>query len=189
MIAFLEGKVLNATPERLLLLTEAGVGYQVFITKFSYKVIHNKPKCSVWIHTSVREDSITFYGFTNLQEKAVFEALISVDRLGPKLAIKLLSAAPFDVIFGMIKNSDVKGLSKLPGIGSKKAEQIVLKLKGSVIDVEVESSKLKHKDTVVSALVNLGFRQTDVENVVSNFKNDVPVKEAIKKGLSILSGY
>lgn len=189
MIAFLEGKVLNANSQKLLLLTDAGVGYQVFITKFSYEVIQNKPKCSVWIYTCVREDSITLYGFTNLKEKAVFEELISVDRLGPKLAIKLLSSASFDIIFGMIKKSDVKGLAKLPGIGVKKAEQIVLKLKGSVLEVETEPSKVRHKDTIVSALVNLGYRQVDVEDAISNLKSDMSVEDAIKKGLSILSGH
>ena len=189
MIAYIEGKVLNVNPGKLLLLTEAGVGYQISITKFSYEVIHDKPRCFVWVYTCVREDSITLYGFTNLKEKAVFEALISVDRLGPKVAIKLLSATSFDVIFGMIKNSDAKGLSKLPGIGLKKAEQIILKLKGSVLDVETGPSSLSNRDTVVSALVNLGYRQVDAEDAVSNFKNDIPVEEAIKKGLSILSGH
>lgn len=188
MIAYLEGKVLNLTKEKLLLLTGTGVGYQVFITSFSYTAIDKKTRCSIWIYTCVREDSITLYGFVDLKEKAVFENLISVDRLGPKMAIKLLSASPFDVIIGMIEKGDVNGLAGLPGIGKKKAEQIVWKLKGSLnIDVELKPLDLKKKTAITSALVNLGFKPSDVDSFVSGLNDDFSVEEAIKKGISTLS--
>ena len=188
MIAYLEGRILELTKDRLLLLTDSGVGYQISVTSFCCESLREKSRCSIWIYTCVREDSISLFGFTDLKEKALFESLITVDRLGPKLAIKLLSASPFSVIFDLIKSGDVKGLSKLPGLGLKKAEQIVLKLKGSVLEVKSDFLNPVAKEKIVSALVNLGFKQSDVENVVSDFKSNLPVKEAIKKGLSILSG-
>ena len=104
------------------------------------------------------------------------------------MAIKLLSASPFDVILEMIEAADVSGLSKLPGIGKKKAEQIVWKLKGSLnIDTESNPLDLKKKTAITSALINLGFKPASVDHFVSGLNGNSSVKEAIKKGLSTLS--
>ncbi|MCB0394236.1 MAG: Holliday junction branch migration protein RuvA, partial [Bdellovibrionales bacterium] len=132
---------------------------------------------------------ISLYGFLEKSEKKLFESLLKVDRVGPKLAIKAISGAPANQISQWIENGDVNSLSGLPKIGKKQAEQIIFKLKGKLDFEEKESSKMSGtKAQMVFALVNLGFKSQDVEKVVSQIPVETSFEEGIRIGLSTLSG-
>jgi Holliday junction DNA helicase RuvA len=156
-----------------------------------------------WVHTAVREDAITLYGFSTPVEKQMFLSLLKVNGVGPKMAIKILSAAPTPILSQMIEAGDVKSLSSLPKVGKKTAEQLVLSLKGKLVIAADAGSNLNSKKKtatalaakfsgvradVLSALVNLGFRLQDAERVVGDLPADIDVQAGVRSGLQALSG-
>src|SRR5215831_5421380 len=129
MIAHLRGKLLTKHPNQAIVET-TGVGYDVTI---SVPTFSDLPAVGVdvalYIHTHVREDVIALYGFLRSSEKVLFEKLITVSGIGPKLAITILSGMPADEMVGAIRGNDVARLTRIPGIGKKTAERMVLELR------------------------------------------------------------
>jgi Holliday junction DNA helicase RuvA len=126
---------------------------------------------------------------SSLAEKKLFLSLISVNGVGPKVALGLLSAASTDQILLAIENQDAKFLAKLPKIGKKKAEQMILSLRGKLVLDEVGpqlASITTNKKDITSALSNLGFILSDVETVVSKMPSSIDVQDGIREGLSQL---
>src|SRR5690606_14478775 len=112
-----------------------------------------------------------------------------VNGIGPRVAIKILGASPLSVIINMIENSDVRGLSKLPKVGKKTAEQIILELKGKLVLAEEEKRKAAFgaRADIISALVNLGFKLTEVEKVVNEMAPETDLQEGVRRGLQQLT--
>ncbi len=202
MIAYLKGIVKDIENESLILLVN-GVGYEVFAPAMTLNELEGERNqiIELWIHTHVREDAFILYGFLNKSEKEFFLNLLKINGVGPKSALHVLGGAPMDQIFEMIENEDVKGLSKLPKVGKKTAEQMILSLKGKLVrlDKDADSKELKLKNSkiskwsgtlnvIASALTNLGYRPQDVELVVSQLPQDISEQEGIRKSLQILSG-
>lgn len=195
MIARLTGKVIEVTPESAI-LDVGGVGYEVtcsLTTLADMQELQPSGKAAtVFVHTHVREDILQLFGFLSSTEKEMFHALLKVNGIGPKLAINALSGASVDLIQQMIEAEDVKGLSKLPKVGKKTAEQMILTLKGKLVVAEkakVASAaqiSFSHRE-ISSALVNLGFRLQDVEKVVSQMPKSVELQEGIRQGLAALT--
>src|SRR5437868_13961802 len=129
MIAHLRGRLLDKSPNRAI-LEAAGVGYDITI---SIPTFSDLPKLgeeiSLYIHTHVREDALALFGFLRKEEKQLFEKLISVSGIGPKLAITALSGMPSDAMVSAIRSADAPRLTRIPGIGKKTAERIVLELR------------------------------------------------------------
>src|SRR6202011_5986033 len=129
MIAHLRGKLLAKHPNQAIVET-AGVGYDVTITVPTFSDLSALGNdVSLHVHTHVREDQIALYGFLRASEKVLFEKLISVSGIGPKLAITILSGMPADEMVNTIRNHDVLRLTRIPGIGRKTAERMVLELR------------------------------------------------------------
>ena len=121
MIGFLTGKIISSKPTKILLDVN-GVGYVVFISINTFEEISNKEKISLHIHTHVKEDSIILYGFHNESEKEIFELLISINGIGPKLALGVLSGIQTEDLKEAILNGDVSRIVAIPGIGKKTAD-------------------------------------------------------------------
>ena len=129
MIAHLRGKLLAKHPNQAIVET-AGVGYDVTITIPTFSDLPNPgSEVALHIHTHVREDQIALYGFLRPAEKHLFEKLITVSGIGPKLAITILSGMPADEMVGAIRGNDIARLTRIPGIGKKTAERMVLELR------------------------------------------------------------
>src|SRR5215472_15515231 len=125
MIAYLRGKLLTKHPNQVILET-GGVGYDVTITVPTFSELPQVgTEINLHIYTHVREDVLALYGFGRPEEKLVFEKLLSVSGIGPKLAITILSGMPADDMVGAIRGNDVTRLTKIPGIGKKTAERMV----------------------------------------------------------------
>lgn len=200
MIGFLQGQVIE-THDDGCVLDVNGVGYDLSSSATTLEfIMASSGQVRLWIHTSVREDAITLFAFSTALEKRMFLSLLKVNGVGPKMAIKILSAAPTDTLSHMIEAGDVKALSGLPKVGKKTAEQLVLSLKGKLVLAGDDSKELKKKSGVLtprfngsradilSALVNLGFRLPDAERVVGDLPDDVEVQTGIRTGLQALSG-
>jgi Holliday junction DNA helicase RuvA len=175
MIAHLRGILLEKHPNQAI-VEAGGVGYDVTIPVSTYTALAAPgTEVALRIHTQVREDAIALFGFTTMQEKALFERLISVSGIGPKLAITVLSGIPWSDLVRIIRSGDVPLLVRVPGIGKKTAERIVLELRDKLEVLGVAPSAPKTsvagirepiEADVISALTNLGAQQGAAELAV-----------------------
>jgi holliday junction DNA helicase RuvA len=173
MIAHLRGKLLAKHPNQAVVET-AGVGYDVTI---SVPTFSDLPAVggdvALHIHTHVREDVIALYGFLRPSEKLLFEKLITVSGIGPKLAITILSGMAADEMVGAIRGNDVVRLTRIPGIGKKTAERMVLELRdklpqaGPAMAPAVPAMNATEED-VLSALLNLGYQRVAAEKALAS---------------------
>jgi Holliday junction DNA helicase RuvA len=172
MIAHLRGKLLAKHPNQVVVET-GGVGYEVNISvpTFSELPGHGS-EVALYIHTHVREDLIALYGFLHPTEKQLFEKLITVSGIGPKLAITILSGMAASDMAGAIRGNDVTRLTKIPGIGKKTAERMVLELRDKLPPAAGETPTAPAmgaiEEDVLSALVNLGYQRAAAEKALAS---------------------
>jgi Holliday junction DNA helicase RuvA len=181
MIAFLRGTLLEKHPNQVIVDT-SGVGYDVLIPVSTFSALPDTgAEVRLRIHTHVREDALLLYGFVTAAEKAIFEKLISVSGIGPSVAIKVLSGLNTSDLVTAIRNSQVDQLVRIPGVGKKTAERIVLELKDKLDSVGIETgaaataaspvTKLGPiEQDVMSALLNLGCNRAAAEGAVRKAK-------------------
>ncbi len=192
MIALLKGTVVEVSSE-VIVLDVNGVGYEVQSPASVLNLAVIGEKLTLPIYTVVKEDSISLYGFVSVVEKSIFISLLKVNGVGPKLALRMVSSSTAEQLKSMVEAGDVRGLSLIPKVGKKTAEQVILTLKGKLDFVESSSVSAVGKVTgsvrsqISSALVNLGFKVQDVEKVVGQFNSDVTLEEGVRAGLAALS--
>jgi len=198
MIALVRGTLAYKSIDHVI-IDVGGVGYRLFIPLSTFYALPDTGEASLYTHTHVREDALLLYGFLTLEEKDLFVTLIGISGVGPKLAVNILSHIPVADLKNAIAAEDVKRLSGLPGIGRKTAERLVLELKDKVGPVNVNLtetgvSSLAGKSSgdlindVISALVNLGYKETQARKVLENMElaPDVAMEDALKGALKVL---
>jgi Holliday junction DNA helicase RuvA len=173
MIAHLRGKLISKHPSQAV-VEAGGVGYEVNITIPTFSGLPNLgTEVGLFVHTHVREDALALFGFLRSEEKQLFEKLISVSGIGPKLAITILSGMAADAMVAAIKGNNLGSLTRIPGIGKKTAERMVLELRdkldsfGATVTVATASPV---EDDVISALVNLGYQRALVEKAMARLE-------------------
>lgn len=190
MIGYLRGVVKDGTDESIL-LEVAGVGYEVAVSASNLFDLQAQigQVTELWVYTHVREDALQLYGFMSPEEKTFFLTLLKVNGVGPKLALGILGGASVSVIAQMIEDEDIKGLTRLPKVGKKTAEQMVLSLKGKlVLASEKDKSKpVPAQSNLVSALVNLGYKPQEVERIIGDIPSDLDLQESLRRGLQLLT--
>lgn len=188
MIGFLKGQIFEMNEDSIVLNVN-NVGYDVHVSTQTLSQIGVGQELSVLVHTVVREDAFLLFGFLSSAEKRLFLSLLKVNGVGPKLAMNVLSGAPLSRIVEFIENSDVKGLTSLPKVGKKTAEQMILSLKGQLVnsDDRAATEKTPLRTEISSALVNLGFKPTDVDKVVAEMQNPKDLETGIRQGLRALT--
>jgi len=155
-----------------------GVGYDVSISVSTFTALPAEgAEASLFIHTHVREDALALFGFAELAEKRLFEKLLTISGIGPKLAITVLSGISAERLVGAIRGQDHATLTRIPGIGKKTAERVVLELKdklddmvGTTADVHVPRSVHAVDDDVLSALINLGYPRSIAQQALETAK-------------------
>jgi Holliday junction DNA helicase RuvA len=185
MIAFLRGKLLEKHPNQVIVDT-AGVGYDVMIPVSTFSALPDAgAEVALRIHTHVREDALALFGFLTQQEKTLFEKLISVSGIGPTLAIKVLSGLATAAIVDAIRGGHVEQLVRIPGVGKKTAERMVLELKEKLdglggaeapagVSVKPEPALSEIEQDVFSALLNLGCQRAAAEAAVKKARSADP---------------
>lgn len=191
MIGYLTGKIISSKPTQIILDVN-GVGYLVNISISTFEKIYDKESVSLFIHTSVKEDSITLFGFYTQSEKEMFELLISISGIGPKVSLGILSGIAVDDLKDAIANGNVSRLIAIPGIGRKTAERVVLELRNKVDSIKSDGSikETSVKDEAVSALATLGYQRQIAEKVVRDLLAENPnysLEELIRKALAGLN--
>lgn len=181
MIAHLKGVILEKHPNQLI-LEASGVGYEIQIPVSTYTTLGDEGSAaSLRIYTHVREDALQLFGFATSAEKQLFEKLISVSGIGPKLAVAVLSGLPTMDLISAIRSGAVETLVRIPGVGKKTAERMVLELKdkltgiganakGVVAQPVSDSGFSSLEQDVLSALLNLGCGRSAAEEAIRKAK-------------------
>ncbi len=199
MIAQLSGRILRKGPQEVVVET-AGVGYRVAIPLSTfYRLAPEDGEVSLRIHTHVREDALQLFGFLTAREHELFERLISVSGVGPKLATSILSGIEADDLTEALRDSDVARLTRIPGVGKKTAERLVVELRdkmpavlpGGDADAEPRGGAGTVKADLVSALANLGYSRPEAERGVDKALREDPAgrfEDLLRRSLQLLSG-
>ena len=175
MIGFLRGQVLDRQPN-LLIVDVQGVGYEVHVPLSTYYEVDDVGSdVALHIYTHVREEALHLYGFLTIIEQQLFERLIAISGIGPKLAVAVLSGIEPRDLIGAVQRGDIARLTGIPGVGRKTAERIVLELKDRLTQLSVPAGAEEHisvapgerlRDDVLSALQNLGYHRPLAEKAV-----------------------
>lgn len=193
MIGFLRGIVLEKAPERLLVDVH-GVGYELRVPLSTfYQVGEAGAEVALRVHTHVREEALQLFGFLTALEQQVFEHLIGISGIGPKLAIAVLSGIePADLV-GAVQRGDVSRLTRVPGVGKKTAERIVLELKDRLDRIAMPAASQpaadapgRLRDDLLSALVNLGYHRAAADKALDTVLTaapDAPFEQALRAAL------
>ena len=176
MIGHLRGAVLSLSPQ-LVVLDVGGVGYQVHVplqTSYALERRGSGHEVSLFVHTHVRDDAIMLFGFLEARERTLFERLIAISGIGPKLAQGILSGMPPNDLAAAIRGGDLRRLNAIPGVGKKTAERLVLELKDKVSDLVGASADptstipaAPAARDAIDALISLGYRSVHAERAVA----------------------
>jgi len=192
MIAHLRGKLISRRPN-LVIVETGGVGYDVTISVPTFSELPPLgSEVSLHIHTHVREDQIALYGFLRPEERQLFEKLITVSGIGPKLAITTLSGMPAEEMVSAIRGNDIARLTKIPGIGKKTAERMTLELRDKLLPTEREAAQIVPtlsavQEDVLSALVNLGYQRAAAEKALSSVEKNGSFDAMFRSALAVMS--
>ena len=172
MIAHLRGRLFSKTPNQAI-LDCGGVGYDITISVATFSALPAEgAEASLHIHTHVREDQLALFGFAERDEKRLFEKLLTISGIGPKLAITVLSGISSDRLVAAIRSGDHGTLTRIPGIGKKTAERVVLELKDKLEEFALPTSQASARpsgaatEDVLSALTNLGYQKPAAEKAM-----------------------
>jgi len=186
MIGYLKGTVLKLSEKSILVLTTSGVGYEVFPAGSLLANCKKNGEFSAEILTIVRETEISLYGFGTSDEKTLFQKLLNVSGIGPKMALQIVSTPPQQFLTA-VENGDVGFLTKLPGLGKKTAERLIIELRGK-IDLSAESSAPASPalSEASEALENLGYDKNSISKVLKSAPEELQTsaEELVKYFLS-----
>ena len=195
MIGWLNGQSVDKQQPGKLVLDVNGVGYDVETSLNTFfQLEHTKSNIALHIHTVVREDALLLYGFLDKDERSLFRALIKVNGIGPKSAIAILSSISPAEFVQCIQQENAALLTKLPGIGKKTAERLVVEMRDSMKqftgsnEVNIQSPAVRSQDEAISALEALGYKLQDANKVVNKIDDGSKTcEQLIREALQILS--
>lgn len=197
MIAILAGKIAARTPTASV-IDCGGVGYEVFHTPFTAEKLSSLETCKLLIQTIVREDSFSLFGFLDEEERSLFRELLKVSGIGPKLALGILSGIPAHELARALGAKDATRLQKIPGVGKKTAERLVVELGDKLKDLALSStgptlpahSRLSELESV---LLNLGYQRAEIQRAMRKASErpdweELSLEVLVKSTLTVLTG-
>lgn len=191
MIGSIRGRLLEKNPPQILVETN-GVGYEIDVPM---STLYNLPDIGaevfLYTHYVVREDAELLFGFSTKAERSLFRLLIRISGIGPKIALSILSGISASILAQAVSQAEPGLLTRIPGVGKKTAERIVLELKGKIDTVvgSADSQTLTSgaKADIISALVSLGYSEREALQAVKGLAADVTVNDGIREALKALS--
>ena len=170
MIGFIKGKVVNISPSKTI-ISAGGVGYLIHGTPEHLGKLRLGQEAELWVHTAVRENDISLYGFGAEDELRMFEMLLTVSGIGPKSALAILGVAGLGALEEAITSGETGSLTKIAGVGKKTADKIVLELGGKLVG---KKSKAAEEDSdVFDALKSLGYRDRDIREAMKDLPKEI----------------
>ncbi len=184
MLASLAGRV-TARDERSITIDVHGIGFRVFVLPRIFDRFPLGSDATLMTHLHVREDALELYGFAEAQEQRMFEKLLTVSGVGPRVALGVLSAASVADIEAAIEQGQASVLTKVSGVGTKTAQRIIVDLKGKLVrEVEITDSAMA---TVIGALENLGYTAKEAREAANATSPELPIPQRVKQALKHVS--
>lgn len=194
MIGRLRGRLISESPEGIVLLEVGGVGYEAMTPVGTLgQAEHQGEEVVLHIHTHVREEALDLYGFANDTGRKLFRLLITAPNIGPKTALGVMSALPLEALAEAVANDDVVRISKVPGIGKKTAERLILELRGKLPKLQPANQTVGSTDKstrLLTALTNMGYRPAEAERAVKTLDDRVntqTMSELLREALARLT--
>lgn len=200
MIAFIEGRVLFLGTGMMVVQTQSGVGYEIRVLETICLKSQSNQEIQLYIHTHVREDELTLYGFSSWEQKELFQMVIKTTGVGPKLGLAVLSQLSIDQLTDAVFQNNTAAFSQVSGIGRKTAAKLCLDLKDQLKNREMKASSslqtgneldgilVDQNQELISALKNMGFQEREIRMVLPQAgEKDQPLEERLKKVLSLLT--
>jgi Holliday junction DNA helicase RuvA len=195
MIAQLTGKLLSKSPTASVIDCH-GVGYEVFHTPFTAEKITSE--VSLFIHSHIREDAFQLFGFISTEERSLFRELLRVSGIGPKMALAILSGLPYEELLQALSSKDKTRLQKIPGIGKKTADRLMVELSDRLKDFSITSHPLttaaqSRDGELESVLLHLGYQKNEIQRAVRNLRTklegfeSLPLESLVKTTLKELT--
>ncbi len=181
MIAHLTGKVIYFSDKSIIVLTSGGVGYEIFPAGSLLASVKKDGNFSAEVLMVVRENEISLYGFGDRDEKVLFEKLLGVSGIGPKMALAMVSVPP-QIFLKAVDEGDVAFLTKIPGLGKKKAERLIVELRGK-IDLSAETVPEKSspaKEEAMAALESLGYDQVTIKKTLDSAPEGMTAEQLVR---------
>lgn len=189
MIATLEGTVSEHLGARIV-LSVGGIGYGVLVTASEFGALPAGKKTKLYIYEHIKEDAHDLYGFTNLDAKQLFEQLLSVKNVGPKVAMAILDIGSINEVRIAIAGGDVKRLQSAKGVGKRAAEQVVVELRdkvgapvGEAAEQLIGRAGVNTQDEALQGLIALGYSEYDAQAALAKVDPKLSTEERIKKAL------
>ncbi len=188
MIGWLNGKVMGLDTSGTILLDVGGVGYEVAVGMQTLCMLNAGEEAELFIHTYVREDQITLFGFASMRERIVFRKLTGVSGIGARTALNILSGMSVEELLTAIDASDDVAIARTPGIGKKTAQRLILELKGKLVgEAGTTSASSSVVADVRSALSNLGYRPAQIDVVLKGLEDTGDLESMFKAAMKVLA--
>jgi Holliday junction DNA helicase RuvA len=195
VIGRLKGRIVASEPDGTLLVDVGGVGYEVEAPLGTQGRLATEPDHTVvvHVHTHVREDALQLFGFATADERAAFRTLLGISKVGPRLALSVLGSVSVHELSQLVETGQSGRLTKIPGVGKKTAERMVLELRGKLGPIAGPPSPMTSTTTsqgpvLQEALVRMGFKQAEAERAVASLPDlGRPMGELLREALAVLS--
>ncbi len=182
MYNYIKGIIMDLE-SNYIVLDNNGIGYQIYVANpYSFKL---NEEAIVYIYNHLREDENSLYGFKTKEEKDLFLKLIEVKGLGPKMTLPMLATGSVSGILDAIERENILYLTKFPKIGEKIARQIILDLKGKLVNKE-SVIKTTEFEELISVLESLGYKNNDIKRIIANVNINISIEEQVKEALRLL---
>lgn len=183
MIGYLEGVIKYKTQGKIILFA-GGIGFTVYLPS-NLHFLENQ-KAILFIHTHIREDNLSLFGFESPKDLDIFELLLTVSGVGPKIALAMLSSSTEEKIKKAISESNLAFFSSISGVGKKTAQKIILDLKSKIGKGDVNMSNLEGNSELVDSLVSLGFQKGEISSIYGEIDTTLPLGAQVKLALKLL---
>lgn len=183
MIGYLEGSVKYATSGKIILFAN-GIGFTIHLP-LNLHFLEGQ-KAILYIHTHIREDDLSLFGFKTPQDLDIFELLLTVSGVGPKIALAMLTSSTEENIKKAISESNLAFFNSISGVGKKTAQKIILDLKSKIGKGDVNMSNLEGNSELTDSLISLGFQKGEISAVYSQIDPSLPLGAQVKSALKLL---
>lgn len=184
MIGYLEGKIKHAQTGKVILFAN-GIGFTVS-TPANLRFLVND-STSLFIHTHLRDDNLALFGFATPEDLNLFELLISVSGVGPKIGLGIFSQSTAENILQAIQQSNLNFFTSISGVGKKTAQRLILDLKSKVGKGDINMQNLQEDSELVSSLISLGFQKSEINQIITQVDSSLTLSQQIKMSLQLLN--
>jgi len=183
MIGYLEGKVKYSATGKIILFCN-GIGFTVFVPSSLSLLINSES--SLYIHTHLRDDNLSLYGFSTPQDLDLFELLISISGVGPKIGLAIMSTSSYSLVTNAIQTSNLEFFTSISGVGKKTAQRIILDLKSKIGKGDVNLKNLEGSSELTDTLTGLGFQRLEISKVISQIDTSKDLATQVRDSLKLL---